>query len=173
VTLEIESPVKTQEPFRLGDWLVEPRLNRLTKDGASIQIELKRMDVLVCLAESAGEVVSLIQIIDRMWATEFITDNTLTHTIAKIRNALGDDARNPTAIETIRQRGYRLIARVILESPLSFRNGPEPVGFLVVLGDREIPLREGENLIGIGCFTKTIRFVDFLGRRTTESEFDA
>ena len=99
-------------PFRVGDWLVEPRLNRLTRGGESIQLELKWMDVLVCLAEQAGKVVSRIEIIDRVWATEFITDNTLTHTIAELRNALGDDAKKPSFIETIRRRGYRLIAPV-------------------------------------------------------------
>jgi len=53
------------------------------------------MDVLVCLAEHAGELVTRRQLIDTVWATEFITDNTLTHAVAELRNALGDDARNP------------------------------------------------------------------------------
>ncbi len=44
-------------PFRLGDWLVEPSLNRLSRGETTIQLELKVMDVLVCLAERAGEVI--------------------------------------------------------------------------------------------------------------------
>ncbi len=78
----------------------------------TIQLELKVMDVLVCLAERAGEVVTRQEIIDQVWATEFISDNTLTHAITELRNALGDDARNPSFIETIHRRGYRLIAPV-------------------------------------------------------------
>ncbi len=70
------------------------------------------MDVLVCLAERAGEVVTRFEIIDRVWATEFIADNTLTHAINEIRTALGDDARNPSFIETIHRRGYRLMVPV-------------------------------------------------------------
>ncbi len=70
------------------------------------------MDVLVCLAERAGEVVTRQEIVDRVWATEFISDNTLTHAVTELRNALGDDARNPSFIETIHRRGYRLIAPV-------------------------------------------------------------
>ncbi len=50
-----------------------------------------------------------------MWATEFIADNTLTHAINEIRTALGDDARNPSFIETIHRRGYRLMVPVTLE----------------------------------------------------------
>ncbi|MHC4933895.1 MAG: nSTAND1 domain-containing NTPase, partial [Planctomycetota bacterium] len=38
--------------------------------------------------------------------------NTLTHAVTELRNALGDDARNPSFIETIHRRGYRLIAPV-------------------------------------------------------------
>jgi DNA-binding winged helix-turn-helix (wHTH) protein len=110
--VEVETRDLGRTPFRLGGWLVEPSLNRISRDGSTIQLELKWMDVLVCLAERAGEVVPRFEIIDRVWATEFITDNTLTHTIAELRNALGDDARNPTFIETIRQRGYRMIAPV-------------------------------------------------------------
>ena len=127
MTLENESPAKTQEPFRLGDWLVEPRLNRLTRNGESIQIELKMMDVLVCLAEHAGELVERLQLIDTVWATEFISENALTRAIAELRNALGDDAKKPTFIETIHRRGYRLIAPVE-PTAATVHPFPTPVG---------------------------------------------
>ena len=97
--------------FRLGDWLVDPRLNRLTRGGESIQIELKMMDVLVCLAERAGELVTRREIIDTVWATEYITEKTLTRAVAELRRTLGDDAKDPRYIETIHRKGYRLIKR--------------------------------------------------------------
>ena len=103
--------------FRLRDWLVEPRLNRLTRDGESLQIELKMMDVLVCLAEHAGELVERQQLIDTVWATEFISENILTRAIAELRRTLGDDAKEPRYIETIHRRGYRLIAPVEFVTP--------------------------------------------------------
>ena len=96
--------------FRVGDWLVEPRLNRLTRGDESIQIELKMMDVLVCLAERAGELVTRREITDTVWATEFITEKTLTRAVAELRRTLGDDAKDPRYIETIHRKGYRLIA---------------------------------------------------------------
>ena len=114
---QFEKPDVAGGPFRLGEWLVEPSLNRVSRGGTTIQLELKVMDVLVCLAERAGEVVTRFEIIDRVWATEFIADNTLTHAVNEIRTALGDDARNPSFIETIHRRGYRLIVPVELEEP--------------------------------------------------------
>ncbi len=119
--VEVETRVFGGRSFCLGGWLVEPSLNRLSHGDATIQLELKVMDVLVCLAERAGEVVTRQEIVDRVWATEFISDNTLTHAITEIRNALGDDARNPSFIETIHRRGYRLIAPV--EAAVSDESG--------------------------------------------------
>ena len=109
---EVETRDLARSPFRIGDWLIEPSLNRISRGEETIQFELKWMDVLVCLARHPGEVVSRREIIDTVWATEFITDNTLTHTIAEVRNVLGDDAKDPTYIETIRRRGYRLVVPV-------------------------------------------------------------
>ena len=148
MTLENESPAKTQEPFRLGVWLVEPRLNRLTRNGESIQIELKMMDVLVCLARNAGEVVTRGHLVDSVWDEGFVADNTITHAVAELRKAFGDDHRDPRFIETIHRRGYRLIAPVHINEALSVMSSAPYLSFLAVARGLEIPLNEGENLIG-------------------------
>jgi DNA-binding winged helix-turn-helix (wHTH) protein/tetratricopeptide (TPR) repeat protein len=98
--------------FRLGEWRVEPAANLLTRGEDEIRVELKVMEVLLVLAEHAGEVVSKRDLTDTVWQTEFIAENTLTSAIAGLRQALGDDARNPTYIQTIPKRGYRLLAEV-------------------------------------------------------------
>ena len=110
VTTTTEHHELADAPFRVGDWLVEPRLNRLSRGEESIQIELKMMDVLVCLAERAGELVTRREITDTVWATEFITEKTLTRAVAELRRTFGDDAKHPRYIETIHRKGYRLIA---------------------------------------------------------------
>jgi DNA-binding winged helix-turn-helix (wHTH) protein/WD40 repeat protein len=109
---QIETALDAAEPFLVGEWLVEPRLNRLTRGDTSVQLELKAMDVLLCLAAQVGEVVAKHELFDAVWQTEFVSDNTLARRIADLREALGDDAQNPRYIETIRKRGYRLIATV-------------------------------------------------------------
>jgi WD40 repeat protein/DNA-binding winged helix-turn-helix (wHTH) protein len=112
VTTEAEHHELPDSPFRIGDWLVEPRLNRLTCGEESTQIELKMMDVLVCLAQRAGELVTRREITDTVWATEYITEKTLTRAVAELRRTFGDDAKNPRYIETIHRKGYRLIPPV-------------------------------------------------------------
>jgi DNA-binding winged helix-turn-helix (wHTH) protein len=97
-------------PFSLGDWLVQPQLNRLSRSGGEdVQIEPKMMDVLVHLARNPGQVVSREALIDAVWPEVFISESVLTRAIAGLRRALGDDARRPSFIETISKRGYRLI----------------------------------------------------------------
>jgi len=97
-------------PFSLGEWLVQPQLNRLSRSGGDdVQLEPKMMDVLVCLARTPDEVVSREALIDAVWPEVFISESVLTRAIAGLRRALGDDARRPRFIETISKRGYRLI----------------------------------------------------------------
>jgi TolB-like protein/DNA-binding winged helix-turn-helix (wHTH) protein/Flp pilus assembly protein TadD len=68
------------------------------------------MDLLVFLAAHRGKVLSKDELTEGVWGKEFVSDGTLTHAIAVLRQTLGDDPRNPSYIETIPTRGYRLIA---------------------------------------------------------------
>jgi len=98
--------------FQLGEWLVDPILGRLTRGDTTVHLQIKVMEVLVCLAANASNLVTRRQLIESVWGAETISDNTLTHAIAELRAALGDDARNPAYIETIHRRGYLLLAPV-------------------------------------------------------------
>lgn len=97
------------EDFRLGDWLVQPRLGRISSKGQDQRIEPKVMAVLVALARDPGNLISKERLVDEVWRVEAVAEGSLSHAIAELRGALGDDARKPTYIETIYGRGYRLL----------------------------------------------------------------
>lgn len=99
-------------PFRLGEWWVEPSLNRLTRGGNAVRLEPKMMDVLVLLARNAGQVVTKAELEAAVWPGVFISDSVLTRAVAGLRRAFGDDAQAPRVIETIAKRGYRLVVDV-------------------------------------------------------------
>ena len=101
--------------FKLDHWLVQPQLNSISTDGIVNRLEPKVMEVLLSLAEQAGEVVSKEELMQKVWADRFVTDEVLTNSIFELRKALGDRARRPRFIQTIPKRGYRLIA------PISFQ----------------------------------------------------
>ncbi|MEE5091890.1 winged helix-turn-helix domain-containing protein [Xanthomonas euvesicatoria] len=99
--------------FRLGPLLVEPERLTLIDDGQTITLEPRMMEVLIALAERAGEVISAEQLLIEVWHGSFYGDNPVHKTIAQLRRKLGDDSRQPRFIETIRKRGYRLLPKVV------------------------------------------------------------
>ncbi|MBV2129601.1 nSTAND1 domain-containing NTPase [Arsukibacterium indicum] len=100
------------DTFFFGDWQVEPAANTLRKGRKVHQLEPKAMDVLVLLCSKPAEVHSSEDIVRQCWPDTDTGDNPLHKTITQLRKALGDNATNPTFIETIRKRGYRTAAEV-------------------------------------------------------------
>lgn len=124
----MEHPVA---PFRVGTWLVQPRRNRITRNDQTIALEPKVMEVLVVLAEQAGEVVTRDELLEAIWAELVVTEEALTRCISALRIAFGDDYQHPTFIETIRKTGYRLIAPVTLADPVPLPLGTEVLCILL------------------------------------------
>ena len=105
-------PVKRQ-PLRIGEWRIDGTVNALDRPGRAVRIEPKAMEVLLMLADRAGEVVSRDELLAAVWPGVVVGDDALTQSIIKLRKALGDKPRSPRYIETISKRGYRLIAAVL------------------------------------------------------------
>lgn len=96
--------------FSLGDWRVRPAEGLISGPDGDRHVEPKVMDVLLCLSERAGEVVSHDTLIREVWADRALSDEPLFRCIAELRRSLGDSADSPQYIKTVRKRGYRLIA---------------------------------------------------------------
>jgi Tol biopolymer transport system component/DNA-binding winged helix-turn-helix (wHTH) protein len=97
---------------QVGEWAVHPSLNRLARGGDEVRVEPKVMQVLEVLAETPGQVVTRETLVARVWPDVFVSDDVLHRAIRELRRVFGDDPANPAYIETIRKRGYRLIAPV-------------------------------------------------------------
>lgn len=95
--------------FLLGDWRIDPLTNTFKRDGLVQHIEPKVMDVLVCLAREAGEVVKRDSLLEMVWGDVVVTDEVLTRCISELRAALGDTARERVYIRTVPKRGYSLL----------------------------------------------------------------
>lgn len=106
---------RTPRTFRLAGWHVEPSLNRATRDGTSLQIEPKVMQVLEVLVENAGHVVLKDSLISRVWDGVFVTDDALVRAVGELRKVFEAGVGGTAVIETIRKRGYRLVAPVIFD----------------------------------------------------------
>jgi DNA-binding winged helix-turn-helix (wHTH) protein/cytochrome c-type biogenesis protein CcmH/NrfG len=118
-------PYDCRHGFQCGDFAVEPLKGSVTgRDRQSRHVPPKAMEVLICLAAEAKETLTREELLDRVWGERCFSDEVLTHAITELRHALGDDPSNPTYIETIPKRGYRL-----LKSPLPYNEpGQRPLG---------------------------------------------
>ena len=70
------------------------------------------MQLLLCLAEQPGQVLSVEQLLDRVWAGVVVTPDSVYHAVASLRRILGDDSKEPAYIANIPRRGYSLVAPV-------------------------------------------------------------
>ena len=108
--------------FRVGGWLVQPRLNRVSQGASAVHVQPKIMDVLVLLAERPGEVVTREQLFRTVWAGTHVTEHALARSISELRKIFRDSPRHPRVVETIPKIGYRLIAPVVKQSETADAN---------------------------------------------------
>ena len=101
-----------KQQFYLGEWQVDAASNTLSLGKIKRTIEPKAMDVLLLLCQQQGDVVSADDIVAQCWPNAPTGDNPVHKTITQLRKALDDKASAPLFIETIRKRGYRVIAPV-------------------------------------------------------------
>src|SRR6202041_840658 len=98
--------------LRIADLRVDPTLDEICKEGHTIKLEPKSMQLLICLAERAGEVVSVEELLDLVWKDVVVSPDSVYAAVAALRRTLGDDPKNPRYIANVVRRGYRLIAPV-------------------------------------------------------------
>lgn len=94
--------------FRLGGVEVRPAECVLQRDGRTVRVEPKAMEVLLALAEAGPDLVGREALVAKVWPRGYVTDDALNRCISNLRAALGDNARSPEFIVTVPRKGYRL-----------------------------------------------------------------
>ncbi len=98
--------------LKIGVWTVTPALNLIETETQTLKIEPRAMDVLVCLAQHTGQVVSVDELITSVWKGVVVGDSSVYVAIKQLRGALDDPGQRTSHIETIPKRGYRLTVPV-------------------------------------------------------------
>lgn len=70
------------------------------------------MQLLLCLAEHAGEVVSIDDLLNQVWSGVNVSPDSVYQAVTSLRRVLGDDRKQPTYIATVPRLGYRMVATV-------------------------------------------------------------
>jgi transcriptional activator of cad operon len=98
--------------LRIGDWCVNPASGQISRNGETARVEVRTMRLLVCLADHAGEVVSIDDLLDEVWSDVTVAPDSVYQAVTSLRRLLGDDPKQPTYIETVPRLGYRMVAKV-------------------------------------------------------------
>jgi transcriptional activator of cad operon len=98
--------------LRIGDWRVNPASGQISREGETSRVEVRTMRLLLCLAKHAGEVVSIDELLNEVWSDVTVSPDSVYQAVTSLRRLLGDDAKQPTYIETVPRLGYRMVAKV-------------------------------------------------------------
>jgi DNA-binding winged helix-turn-helix (wHTH) protein/TolB-like protein len=110
-----------------GPFVADLASGELWRDGVAVPLQDLPFRLLAALLERPGELVTRAELTTRLWGTETFVDAAagLNTAIAKLRDALGDNADQPAFIETVPKRGYRFVGEVTIPSEPSRRSSPE------------------------------------------------
>lgn len=97
------------QTYRFGPFTFDGARRRLARDGQSIAVPPKALDVLEVLLEHRGRTVEKDEIMGRLWPQTAVEDSNLTQSVFMLRRALGDDPSNSRYISTVARRGYRFV----------------------------------------------------------------
>ncbi len=111
---------------RIGEWLADPALDTLSRGAETHKLEPRTMRLLVYLADSAGKVVSVDQLLTEVWSGVVVGSASVYQAVSQLRKLLGDTDPNPTYIATVPRKGYRLIAPVSRVEPVIAAASPIP-----------------------------------------------
>src|SRR5262245_46462598 len=135
--------------LRFGDCVFDADTRELFRADRPAAISPKAFALLEQLIAARPSAVSRDDIHARLWPRIHVSPANLANLVVELRAAIGDDARRPRIIRTVRGFGYafRAETRAQRRSASDGSEGPDWL-YRLVWGRREIALEPGENLIG-------------------------
>ena len=103
-----EKKTRSTELVRIGENDVNIRTGKVFRNGSEIVLTAMEYKLLLIFINNRGAVLSRQQILHNIWdaAGDFVTDNTLTVYVKRLREKLED---GDEVIQTVRGLGYRLV----------------------------------------------------------------
>ncbi|HEX4346738.1 MAG TPA: winged helix-turn-helix domain-containing protein, partial [Vicinamibacterales bacterium] len=107
-------PPAVLDGFRFGRFALDLRERELLRDDVRLRLADQPFDVLRVLLQHGGSLVTREDLRRELWRDGTFVDfeHGLNAAVKRLRAAIGDNAEDPTFIETLPRRGYRFIARV-------------------------------------------------------------
>jgi DNA-binding response OmpR family regulator len=108
-----QRPSQMSQELRVGPLVIDLPGHRVTYDGRDLPLTSFEFRLLSALAQRAGEIVPREELASAVKGGEYdpSVDRSLDVHVSHLRQKLGDDAREPRMIRTVRSKGYVLVRR--------------------------------------------------------------
>lgn len=98
-------------PIEVGDLRIDPGAHTVSVRGQEASLAPREFDLLLALAQEAGRVVPIDDLLQRVWGAEYVGEPQVVYVhIRWLREKLERDPQRPRMIVTVRGVGYKLVA---------------------------------------------------------------
>jgi DNA-binding response OmpR family regulator len=95
----------------VGAIQIDLAAHTVTVNGTLVELPPRAFDLLVTLAQNAGNVVTTDDIMNRVWGADFVGEPQIIYVYVRwLREKLEEDPNRPTRLLTVRGVGYKLVA---------------------------------------------------------------
>jgi DNA-binding winged helix-turn-helix (wHTH) protein len=136
--------------FRFGEYLLDVDARRLFRGSHEVHLSPKAFELLRLLVETRPRALTKADLLERIWPGVFVSESSLTRVVNEVRSALDDAARQPRIVRTVHGYGYAFAAEVDGDDRLAASRVAKALGggCWLVFGRRELPLTDGEHVVG-------------------------
>jgi DNA-binding response OmpR family regulator len=104
------TPVQETGSLIVGDLTIDPAAHTVAVGGREVELSPREFDLLHALAQEAGRVVALDDLLARVWGAEYAGEPQVVYVHVRwLREKLEDDPAHPRRIVTVRGVGYKLV----------------------------------------------------------------
>jgi DNA-binding winged helix-turn-helix (wHTH) protein len=130
--------------LRFGSCTFDSETRELLREGRTVSISPRAYALLERLLEARPRPVSREQLIKALWSDSSGSESRLAAAMLELKGAIEEKGREPL-LRSMSPEGYAFAGKAEIDRRPTVRGGYK---FRLVWDDREIPLSEGENLIG-------------------------
>jgi len=106
----LDGSAKTR--YQIDDLVLDTGRRSVCRDSEALKIGGLTFDLLHALAEAAPSMLSYDELAEIVWKGRTVAPETIAQRAKMLRDALGDDAKAPRYVESVRGEGYRLLPQV-------------------------------------------------------------
>ncbi len=97
------------KPLQVGDLVIDPAAHTVTVAGQPVDLPPREFAILHTLALEAGHVVSIDELLNRVWGAEYAGESQAVYVYVRwLRERIEADPTHPRRILTVRGVGYKL-----------------------------------------------------------------